>query len=389
MNQITFCIPTKNNLRYLKSSIASIKENSSMSHDIIVYIDSDNDGTEEWLKTQTNVAYLKNHDDEPKGIAHGYNMCIDAAETDIVCMFHADMYMAKVFDVAICKYIKEGVVVSGTRIEPPLHPEGKEKIVKNFGMYPEDFMKAEFDEFTAEYIQNHKDKTTVGIFAPWAIYKRDVEAINLHDEMFHSYHEDSDIFNRFLLAGYELVQTWEGLVYHLTCRGGRFQDGIDKVTADPAFHRMKETAARDYLRKWGSWIINDEYQKPIIPRKYNVAFVVKNCTYQLLEALEPCCDRIYVENKFNYRETEQPNTSFDLDKRVLYISENDPEAENDIVLKFDGTQFTQDSFNIIQNLSDIITESGEVGTFNLDCFTVIISSMETYEKNLITELLTQ
>ena len=46
--KITFCIPSKNNLRYLKNSINSIRENSAYEHDIIVFIDADNDGTEQW-----------------------------------------------------------------------------------------------------------------------------------------------------------------------------------------------------------------------------------------------------------------------------------------------------------------------------------------------------
>jgi glycosyltransferase involved in cell wall biosynthesis len=48
--KISYCLPTKNNLRYLKGSIQSIRENSSLPYEIVVYIDSDNDGTEEWLK---------------------------------------------------------------------------------------------------------------------------------------------------------------------------------------------------------------------------------------------------------------------------------------------------------------------------------------------------
>jgi antitoxin component HigA of HigAB toxin-antitoxin module len=56
----------------------------------------------------------------------------------------------------------------------------------------------------------------------------------------------------------------------------------------------------------------------------------------------------------------------------------------DITVEFDAKNFTQDSFNIIQNLSDIITESGEIGKFELDCFKVTITSLKTYEKNLIT-----
>ena len=53
------------------------------------------------------------------------------------------------------------------------------------------------------------------------------------------------------------------------------------------------------------------------------------------------------------------------------------------MVDFDARYFTQQSFNIIQNLSDIITESGEIGEFELDCFKIIIKDLTTYEKNLI------
>ena len=40
-------------------------------------------------------------------------------------------------DDEILKHIKQGVVVSGTRIEPPLHPKGPEKVIMDFGIEPE------------------------------------------------------------------------------------------------------------------------------------------------------------------------------------------------------------------------------------------------------------
>ena len=185
MNKITFCIPSKDNLRYLKSCINSILENKSSTVDIIVYVDSDNDGTCQWLDSK-GITYLKNSSDKPKGIAYGYNRCIESAKNDIVCMFHADMYMAEGFDIAILRYIKPKTVVSGTRIEPPLHPEGKEKIVRNFGMYPEDFNALAFNEFVNKSSADYKNKVTKGIFAPWAIYKQDIVDIGMHDAQFHS-----------------------------------------------------------------------------------------------------------------------------------------------------------------------------------------------------------
>ena len=162
MKKITFCIPSKNNLRYLRHSITSILENSTYENDIIVYVDSDNDGTKEWLK-QKGINYLENESSSPKGIAYAYNRCIEAANTELVCMFHADMYMAKGFDANLLKHLKENTVVSATRIEPPLHPKGLEKIVENFGMYPEDFQKETFERFCEKEAEIQRDLSLIHI----------------------------------------------------------------------------------------------------------------------------------------------------------------------------------------------------------------------------------
>ena len=52
MDKITFCIPSKNNRRYLEACIPSIRRNSFRDdHDIIVFVDADNDGTVVWLES--------------------------------------------------------------------------------------------------------------------------------------------------------------------------------------------------------------------------------------------------------------------------------------------------------------------------------------------------
>jgi len=388
MEKITFCIPSKNNLRYLKDSIRSIQINGSIEHDIIVFVDKSDDGTEEWL-IENNITYIKNDTDIPKGIAFGYNRCIEAAETNIVCMFHADMYMGKGFDVAINKYIKPNTVVSCTRIEPSLHPPGKEKIIKDFGLYPEDFDASSFNTYVEQLVQTYANKVTRGIFAPWSIYKKDIMSILLHDEQLHSYYEDSDMFNRFILNGYDIIQTWEGFAYHLTCRGGQFQDGVESITTDTQFHDMKAKSYKNYLRKWGSWIKNDEYQYPIIPHKYNIHCIIHNCNHQLLQLLEPWFSCTYTKNTYgynwaDYRDMEQANTLFDMNERVAEFEPSTFNMDNtDILVEFDAKRFTQQTFNIIQNLSDIITDSGEIGEFDLDCLKITITNLNTYENNLI------
>ncbi len=121
----------------------------------------------------------------------------------------------------------------------------------------------------------------------------------------------------------------------------------------------------------------------------NIAYVVHNCQLPALETLELFCDRIYVTENFNvgrmwdYVELEQENTSFDLSKRVLTIKNNDPILENDIVVEFDLLKFNPESFNILQQLPNIIKESGEIGTFELDIFTITVNSMTEYQNDLI------
>ena len=54
---------------------------------------------------------------------------IEMAKTDIIMAFHADMFAAPDLDKHILKHLEKGTVVSATRVEPPLHPDGPEKNV--------------------------------------------------------------------------------------------------------------------------------------------------------------------------------------------------------------------------------------------------------------------
>ncbi len=386
---ISFIIPSYNNLQHLKNVYASIQKHAPQAETILLD-DGSSDGTWEWMQ-QVEVAPGNKtriiRSEERVGHTILYDKGIDMATNDIVGILHADMILGPNYVENMIKHLEPGKVVCATRIEPPLHPPGKEKIIQDFGMDFDTLNITAFEGYCLHLQDIEKNRTTKGMFAPWILYKKDFQAIGGHDPLFAPFpYEDSDIFQRWILNGYELIQSRDALVYHLTCRGHRWNNEIGKD--DDYYKQVSQKAARNYLRKWGSWIKNDEYQYPIIPSKYNIAFVVKNCNLQTLEVLEPWCDRIYIEDEMDvikqaYFEKEQHNTNYDLTKRVHTIGHNYPEGENDIVVVFDMKKFTQQSFNIIQQLPEIVKESGEVGTFELDCFEIIISHLETYEKNLI------
>jgi glycosyltransferase involved in cell wall biosynthesis len=388
VEKITFCIPSKSNLRYLKTCIPSIRENASRNdHEIIIFVDSDEDGTVEWLeqvKDEYDLKYFVNPNLGEKlfGIGKAYDYCVEQSTTDIFMIFHADMMLGKDADLKAFQYLKPQTVVCATRIEPPLHPNNGEKILLDFGMWPEEFKKEEFNQYVGEHLDDNK--TTNGIFAPWMMYKEDLLTIGGHDPILHSCREDSDIFNRMKLAGYKFIQPWNSLVYHLTGRGAGSFDG------DPERHAKwkadMDRSTLEFIRKWGSNVNHTALMEPIITPKYNIAYVVKNCPGQLLYNLEPWCDRIYIEMQDAvdiYLDREQENTSFDLSKRVFTLTNNTPEWENDIVIEFDATKLTQQNFHLLMQMPSIIKDSGEVGEFEIDIFKIIISHLEEYQNNLI------
>jgi len=391
MEKITFCIPSKSNLRYLKTCIPSIRKNSYRDdHDIIIFVDSDEDGTIKWLeqvKDKYNLSYFVNPNlgESLFGIGKAYDFCIEHSKTDIFIIFHADMMLGKNADINAYNHLKPKTVVCSTRVEPPIHPNNGEKIISDFGMWPEEFKEEEFNSYVESQLD--ETKTTNGIFAPWMMYKKEYLEIGGHDPILKSCREDSDIFNRMKLAEFEFIQSWNSLVYHLTGRGAGSFDG--DTERHLAWQKEMNNSTKEFIRKWGSNVRHTDLMEPIVPPKYNIAFVVDNCNLQLLEILEPMCDRIYVDEVFqvgrsqDYIEVCQESTSFDLQKRVLTKQYNDPEGENDIVIHFDANKFTQQSFYFLHQIPDIIKGSGEIGLFELDIFIINIINLQEYQNQLI------
>ena len=386
MNKITFCIPSKSNLRYLKTAIPSIRKNAyRKDHDIIVFVDSDEDGTIEWLEENAESLGVKyyvnpNLGSSLYGIGKAYDYCIDKSETKVVMIFHADMMLGRDADLHAFKHLKPLSVVCSTRIEPPLHPNAGEKILEDFGLWPEEFKEHEFDSYVDSLIIQNENKTTEGLFAPWMVYKEDIQSIGGHDPIMHSCREDSDLFNRFVLNGYTLVQSWDSLVYHLTGRGAGSFGGDEKRHKQWKLDMNNST--KEFIRKWGCGVKHDKMMKPIVPHKYNVEFVVTNCQAQHLQLLEPWCDRMSVDCSQDlinqYIESEQPNTKFDLSKKF------NMNEKSDIIVEFDALRMTNQSFQFIQNLSQIFDFNNfDSGEYEFDIFKVKVSQVKHYEMNLI------
>jgi|694.fasta_scaffold02536_11 glycosyltransferase involved in cell wall biosynthesis len=397
--KISIIQPSRNNLKYLKWSYDSIRKNQG-NHlvEICVADDFSNDGTWEWclskMKEDSNFKAIRNNG--PSRIGHTilYDKLINEVATHDICMiYHADMYLCPNALDEIQKYIGDKKIVSLTRIEPPLHPDGPEKVLSDWGTEPEDFNEDNFlNWFSSSFVPKNEQPTS-GVFAPWAFMKSDFQEIGGHDKLFAPQSkEDSDIFNRFQLNGVQFIQTWGGYVYHMTCRGSRFNPTLTTPgTNSKEWEEQNLRSTRNFIRKWGHFVKHDEYMKPIIPSKYNIGFVVKNCTLTSLSYLELFCDSIYTDTTESeiskYISDEQKNTTFNLSERIFHVNEFERGTpQTDIVVYVDAGKLQNGSqeLEIIQNLSQILdSEELEVGSYELGSLKVVVNIIKTYEKELI------
>ena len=387
MNKITFVIPSRNNLEFLQLAYESIR-NLNTTHEILVLNDASTDGTQEWINNQQDEDLIVYHNPGPEriGIVGMFDKGIEMARTDIIMAFHSDMVACKDFDTNILKHLEKGKVITGTRVEPPLHPDGPEKILRNFGIEVDEFNMEEWYE-KSNLLKN--ERVTEGIFAPWCMYKEDFLAIGGHDELFSPQSkEDSDLFNRFHLKGYKFIQPWDALVYHFTSRGSRFNKHSGGAAGKNSDEWLQTTTknGRNFIRKWGHFIKHTPLMKPIVPPKYNIGLIIKNCNDSLLHALEPWGDILYIDEGNtpsmidNYIILESPNTDYDLYSRLRPY---DNEKNCEILVEIDGKTFNEEDWKILMQLSEIIKDSGSIGKFQLNNIIVEIIQMNEYQNTLI------
>ena len=382
MSNISLLVALKNNLDYNKHFYQTTRKIYPEVEICFSSYDS-TDGTHEWLDTLKDDPYTKTfHTTETGNFSDNYNKAASLSTKDYITFVHNDIVVTPGFIENIEKYINPETILSYTTIEPPIFAvhERPGKIIKDLGIDLETFNLEELHKFAIEKQIEYKDQTIEGISFFMCMPKKTYLEIggldNLYDPMFC---EDIDLCVRFKLLGLKFIMSLDAISYHFVSKTSRFSEEYQQRT-----QQIEIQSNRNFIRKWGC------ATKPIeilFPTKYNIAYVVENCNLPLLEALEPWCDRIYVDEIFkmgrawDYIEEFQKTTKYDLSKRVLINKHNDPCGENDIIVQFDANKLTQNNFNILIQLPDIIKDNGSIGTFELDIFKITINNLNP--QNLI------
>lgn len=258
---ISFCINTgRNEINHIKLLLKSLEINlSSKDHEILVFVDSDNQGTFDWLLTQkgvfSNLKIIKNTLPIPYGYQRNINEMFELASNDVVSYLQSDMVVCKNYDIEILKHLQPNMVLCSTRIEPPLHGNSGEKITYDFGVTPINF---DLKAFTSYAESMKRDVITEYFFAPFTMYKDVWLSIGGHDTMFRRSREDSDILLRLVLNNVKIVQVWNALVYHFTCTTSRGVDWFNPQNTEAQRRAQLQQVADSielerFIQKWGSF----------------------------------------------------------------------------------------------------------------------------------------
>ena len=261
MKQISFLINTSvNTLDHVKLLLRSLRENLfSKDHEILVFVDSDNEGTVDFLREQKQ--YFKDlkiitHKLKPcVGYSRNNNLMVELAKHDICSYLQSDMVVSKHYDLNVLQELEENCILSATRIEPPLHGPSETTITKDFGVDPNEFNWNEFVPFAELSKQN---KTLEYFFAPFTFYKNVWLETGGYDTMFRRSREDSDLLQRFIQKGVKIKQTFKANVYHFSCVSSRGKGWFDKSNEEVQKRVEMQKIAdgieiRRFLQKWGNF----------------------------------------------------------------------------------------------------------------------------------------
>jgi len=333
------------------------------------------DGTHEWLDSlnDENVKYF--YSDEQKTFSDTFNKAAELATKDYVAYLHNDIVLAPNFLENIEKHVGENNVVAYTTIEPPIFAghERPGKIIYDLGDSLETFSKDGLYKFVEEKQKQYQDKTESGITFFMCMPREQLLDIggldNLYNPMFC---EDDDLIYRWELLGMNCITSLDAICYHFVSKTSRFSEEYQNRT-----QQIEIKSNRNYIRKWGT-----RAKAP----KYNVGIVVDNCNSQLIGALEIFSENIYVGGVDidsvvqNYILNEQPKTKFDLSKKIKGINE---EKSEEIIVTIDGSNITQQDYQMLTQLSEIIKDNGEIGEFELGNLKVKINKMEEHQRKLL------
>lgn len=381
MSKITFCIASANNERdYTLLALESLKRHTRLhDHEVLVFIDSDNQNTYEALLALQQREYsmmriYKNELGYPVGSQRNVSMMFAAATNDIVCYLQSDMVVGANVDTHIIDALQEypTAIVSLTRIEPPLHPASPEKIVYDLGLTPDQFKWNEFNELVSRIQSENKPIGIDAYFAPFALHKSSWIGF---DPKFRVSREDSDFILRAKGLAIPMIQSWQANVYHFTCVSSRGKDWYKQTTSSKRVTDLQKLADIEslnyFIRKWGMFS-HDLSPKYRICLSIECDTAVEVTNIELMSAVSIFADTLKLDNDhvancvidmLNFKQTYYANSrlSYSSDNWLDNFDELGIDFKRDKIVVFDPQLLPNSSYsvNVSAKLSEILRNTPE------------------------------
>jgi len=260
-------------------------------------------------------------------LATNYNTAVSKAKGEKIILLHNDMVIKPGFIETMNNHIAKNRITTYTRIEPPIFPDiYPGKVLLDCGDSLENFTPKKFNQFNIE-----ESLIEGGSQLFFGCLKEDY--INLDNITFappQMWASDDDLHLRYAIAGFE-HKVSSAHVYHF----------VSKTSRSEGYQSVEHQSNINFIKKWG--FRNSNYNVV-----YKKSIKINNPNSQLKQVLEPW---------FNGGE--------------------------DIVVTVDGNSFTQQDFQYIQQLNDIIKDNEETGEFQLGNINIKINSLQEYQNDLI------
>ncbi len=253
-----------------------------------------------------------------------YNNAVNKANGEKIILLHNDMVIKPGFVETMDKHIQKGTITTYTRVEPPIYSDTYPgKVLLDCGT---DLQSFDHDKFLNFNIEEQIIDGGSQLF--FGCMKEDY--IEIDGNTFKMFCEDDDLHLRYKLAGFK-HKVSSAHVYHF----------VSKTSRNGDYQQIEQQSNINFIKKWG-------FRNSIHNIVYKKSVKINNSNPQLEQALEPW---------FNGGE--------------------------DIIVEIDGNIFTQQDFNLIQQLNDIIKENGEIGLFELGNLKIKINEIKEYQNDLI------
>lgn len=256
MEPFSIIIPTWKNLKYLNLAYESIRKNSAVKHEIIIFFNEITEECIKWASEKPDIKYLGA--EKNLGVCKAINSAAAIATCNYILFLNDDMYALPCWDMGFYPFLNSSEIIwlSGTAIE-----RGKAADCyiggQDYGSSPDNF---EEERLLKEYKKFIRPYNVISTWTPILISKYDWNLIGGFDERyFPGYGSDPDLAMKMFNHGCrKFIGVGTSLFYHFS------RTTIQRFDHTDAEEKAKKFFKEKWKISWRKFIKKMIYRGKII-----------------------------------------------------------------------------------------------------------------------------